>query len=605
MQNIAVAFRGLEHFLGRMMLRRNVLAAAAWSMFAAASVTAQEPPEFAPVEAPQPLAPAPAEPAVIVPELAAPTPGETVAFPPPSVDKPLPNVVVDRPADDGFPRYASLKPAVAFWTRVFSEYSEEQSVIHSTEYPHKVFTVLDFRGDATRMDDNSLDKLRSREERAAKTQVEELLRKVDAKRNNPSTLTADERRVFDLFADVQDDSKFKRMRGTIRAQRGLKERTQNALQTSDHYLPEMERIFASYQLPKALTRLPLVESSFNVDAYSKVGAAGLWQFIPASARIYMRLNEVVDDRRDPWTSTDAAARHLRDDYRELNDWPLAITAYNHGRGGIARGLRETGGSTLPDLIRGYHARTFGFASKNFYAEFIAAVDVERANRARAAAAASRKAPLQFEVVETQHYVPYETLRRMCGADDALFRRLNPAYRPEVIEGKLYVPPGHLIRVPAGTAKSFEIAYAKLGDEERFDAQRAYYLLHKVARGDRINKIARRYDVSQSSILAANGLKGSAKLRVGQVLRIPPHTETRPGPVTVALGESTPQQTRAQKVAEALAEDAFRIHRVQPGQTLASIARRYKVTIASLREANDLGKSSLLKVGMKLKVPVAS
>lgn len=557
-------------------------------------------------EGPAPGVSASATPTAPASAPATPTPSVPFAAVTPGARPEAPAMVLETPAEDSFPRYASLKPVVAFWTRVFGEYSEYQSVIHSTEFPHKAFAILDFRGDATRMDDNSLDRVRTRGERSAKAHAEELLRKVDAKRDNPASMSADERRIFDLFADVHDDRKFKRMRGTLRAQRGLKERTQTALETSNHYLPEMERIFKGYRLPTSLTRLPLVESSFNVDAYSKVGAAGLWQFIPTSARIYMRLNEVVDDRRDPWTSTDAAARHLRDDYRALKDWPLAITAYNHGRGGVAKALRVSGGATLPDLIRSYRSKTFGFASRNFYAEFIAAVDIEREYRKRLAAAAPKKGAIEFDIVETQHYVPYETLRRLCGADDELFRKLNPAYRPEVIAGKLYVPPGHLIRVPSGGAKSFEVAYAKLADHERFDAQRMFYLLHKVKRGERVSKIAKRYGVSQSSVLAANGLGRKAVLRIGQVLKIPPHTEKRPGPITVAVGESKPQQTRAQRLAEqAERKPAVRIHRVRSGQTLASIARRYKVSVASLQVANGLGDSSLIRAGMKLKVPVAS
>src|SRR3546814_19875400 len=88
------------------------------------------------------------------------------------------------------------------------------------------------------------------------------------------------------------------MIGSARVQRGLRERTQNALEVSDRYLPSMEQTFRGYSLPMQLTRIPLVESSFTLDAYSKSGAAGIWQFIPSSARIYMRLNNVVDDRRE-------------------------------------------------------------------------------------------------------------------------------------------------------------------------------------------------------------------------------------------------------------------------------------------------------------------
>lgn len=508
-----------------------------------------------------------------------------------------------------FPRYDSLKPAVSFWTRVFAQYSEHQSAIHSTQYPAKVFELLDFRDEALRMNQVELARYKSQAEKQARARIDRLLAQVHELRHSPERMNEQQRRVYRLFADVAGDNRFKNAIGSVRAQRGLRERTALALETSGKYLPEMESIFGRYELPLRLTRLPLVESSFNVEAYSKVGAAGLWQFIPSSARIYMRLNEVVDDRRDPWLSTDAAARHLRDDYAALKNWPLALTAYNHGRAGIARGLQKVGGSTLPDLIARYDSKSFGFASKNFYAEFLAAIDVER-NWREHFGELQRKAPLRYETVETRHYVPYETLRRLCDADDELFRKLNPAYRPEVIEGKLYVPPGHLIRVPAGKAQAFNVAYARLGASERFDAQKSYYLLHKVSKGESLGKLAKRYGVSQAQIKSANGIKGSL-LRIGQVLKIPPRTESRPGPVTVALGESKPGLTRAQTeqaAAERRTEAApannntTRVHRVRSGQTLGHIARRYRVSVKELRVANGLGDSSHIRAGQTLRIP---
>jgi membrane-bound lytic murein transglycosylase D len=540
----------------------------------------------------------------------APAPAEAAAAPAP-VAAPAPKDGLKERAAAGldpklFPRYPSLEPKVSFWTKVFSEYSENQSVIHSIEYPGKVFEVLDFRAEALRVDKNTLARIRNKEESEAKNRADTLLKQVDALRSTPERMNAQQRRIYQLYADVKGDDRFRKAVGTLRAQRGLKERTALALETSGKYLPQMEGIFAGYSLPTQLTRLPLVESSFNVEAYSKVGAAGLWQFMPSSAKIYMRLNEVVDDRRDPWTSTDGAARHLRDDYAALGSWPLALTAYNHGRGGIARGLQKTGGKTLPDLIDRYDAKSFGFASQNFYAEFLAAYDVEREWKQHFGENLQRKSELKFDTVETKHYVPYETLRRLCDADDELFRKLNPAYRPEVIEGKLYVPPGHLIRVPAGHASAFNVAYAKLGSSERFDSQRTYYLLHKVKRGDTIGGIAREYGVSQAAVMSANGIRNSA-IRIGQVLKVPPRQETRPGPVVVAVGESkpalTPSQTAAVKAERAKSNPpkALRVHKVQSGQTLSGIAKRYKVSIASLRDANDIDGSHI-RVGQKLTIP---
>ena len=523
-----------------------------------------------------------------------------------------------------FPRYTQLKPAVAFWTQVFGEYSENQSVIHSMEYPQKVFEVLDFRSDAARMSQFDLNRLRDKETKQAKDHYDDVLDQVHELRRTPEKMNTEQRRIFDLYADVTDDNRFKNAVGTLRSQRGLKERTIQALELSNKYLPTMETTFRSHDMPVTLTRLPLVESSFNVEAYSKAGAAGLWQFIPSSARIYMRLDNIVDDRRDPWTSTDAAARHLKDDYRVLGDWPLAVTAYNHGRGGIARALTAVNGTTLVDLIQNFSGSRFGFASKNYYAEFLAAVDVER-NWAKSQDQSRQRDMMRFDVVETKHYVPYETLRRLCGADDDLFRRLNPAYRPEVIEGKMYVPPGHLIRVPAGSAKTFEVAYSKLSSNERFDSQRSIYELVKVKKGDNLAKIAKRFGVSASRLASINGLGKKHQVHAGQILKVPPHMESRPGPVTVAVGESTPQQTRAQKRAEEAeaAEEAkpshkgkgkgkakvavaaaktYQVHKVKSGQTLSSIAKRYNTSVASLQEANNLGKKAQIKPGMKLKIP---
>lgn len=572
----------------------NVVDQAADAAGPAVPAEAVEAPGQAPVQAVVPNTPAAASPAVA--GSAAPREGSRT------------------PALDArqFPRYDSLKPKVAFWTKVFGQYSEHQSAIHSSTYPNKVFEVLDFRAEALRLDKFALAKLKNDEETRAKARYNRLLEEVDKLRDSPQQLNEEQRRVWQLYADVSGERRFRDAVGTLRAQRGLKERTALALETSGKYLPEMESIFRSYGLPVQLTRLPLVESSFNVEAYSKVGAAGLWQFMPSSAKIYMRLNEVVDDRRDPWTSTDAAARHLRDDYNALGAWPLALTAYNHGRGGIARGLQKVNGSTLPDLIARYDAKSFGFASQNFYAEFLAASDVEREWKMHFGEQLQRNAPLRYDTVETKHYVPYETLRRLCDADDEVFRKLNPAYRPEVIEGKLYVPPGHVIRIPAGRASAFNVGYAKLGSSERFDSQRTFYLLHKVAKGESLGKIAKQYGVSVAAIKSASELK-SDRIRLGQLLKVPPREERRPGPVIVAVGESKPSLTRAEtavveaerreqaKPAARSKAKAARTHKVRSGQTLSSIAKQYKVSVSSLRDANGIDGSHL-RVGQKLRIP---
>lgn len=503
----------------------------------------------------------------------------------------------DYPAD--FPQPAVLKPNIAFWTRVFSEYSRYQSVIHYEGAPYKIYTVLDFRDlvEAGKPE-AEVRRVQRREEEEVKRRINRQLQRVHELRDTPDALDGEERQLWALFSDSDDPRRFIKTVGQWRSQRGLRESTRDALEISGRYLPEMERIFESYGLPTELTRLPLVESSFNVEAYSKVGAAGLWQFMPASARLYMQLNDVVDDRRDPWTSTEAAARHLRDDYEALGNWPLAITAYNHGRGSLARGLRETGGSTLEDLLTRWNSgRRFGFASRNFYAEFVAAVEVEDDYR-RHFGNVDRGSPLRFETVSTEHFVAYEVLRRCAGVDDTSFRRLNPAYRPEVIEGKLYVPPTQNIRVPEGQADSFRALYAALGDDERFVEQRFYYSQHKVQGGDTLDRIARRYGVSLRNLLSANPNVKPSRLRIGQAVRIPPRGASEKN----SRGRLV--RASAEPALPAADADGNRLHRVRNGQTLSQIARRYRVTLTALLDLNQIDAPHRIRVGSVLKIPAA-
>jgi membrane-bound lytic murein transglycosylase D len=500
--------------------------------------------------------------------------------------------------DPQFPHLPVLRPAVEFWTKVFSEYSENQSIVHSIDDVRKIYVVLDFSDQAQVLNAMQLSLLKGRAEARAKQQIDDLLKRVDALKDTPQQMDDEERRIYQLYSDSRDPARFRSAIGTYRVQRGLRERTAHALQVAGRYLPQMEQIFASYGLPVKLTRLPLVESSFNLQAYSKVGAAGLWQFMPSSARIYMRLDEVADDRRDPWFSTDAAARHLRDDYNALQSWPLAVTAYNHGRGGVARGLAKTGGSSLTDLIQHYDADSFGFASRNFYAEFLAASDVERDWR-KHFGDLQRDAPAQFETVETRDYIPYNTLQRLSGADLTTFRTLNPAYNDEVVDGRLYVPPGHLIRVPAGQSERFKLAYASLGTGERFEHQRQFYVLHRLGRGESIARLAHRYGVSQSAIMAANGLRKGARLRAGTTIKIPPHD----APSTVMASAEAPEPHVVKAAVHASAgKSHLRTHKVRSGQTLGGIAKRYQISISALRQLNGLGDSDRLRVGSTLKIP---
>ncbi|MEJ2221529.1 MAG: lytic transglycosylase domain-containing protein [Desulfobacterales bacterium] len=154
----------------------------------------------------------------------------------------------------------------------------------------------------------------------------------------------------------------------LRCQIGQKDPFRQGIIRSGAYLTEMKQIFHDAGLPEDLVYLPHVESSFNPEAYSKFGAAGMWQFTRSTGKSFMTVSYAVDERRDPIISTRAAARLLKRNYKKLRNWPMAITAYNHGVTGMLRAKRRKG--DYETIFKEYRSRIFKFASRNFYSEFL-------------------------------------------------------------------------------------------------------------------------------------------------------------------------------------------------------------------------------------------
>jgi membrane-bound lytic murein transglycosylase D len=279
---------------------------------------------------------------------------------------------------EDFPRPAVLEAPIRFWRAIFAGYSTDQVVVHDADDLTRIYKVLDFR--AAGSSEAARDRLR---EVATKRELARVRRTLVALATDPgggSGSDPETARIRGLFPGDVDARELRRASGAkvLRAQRGLHERFAAGLRIARKYWPAMERIFRREGLPVELVYLPLVESSFNVRAESKVGAVGIWQFMPATARHFgLRVTPRVDERRDPIASTRAAARYLRVLHQHLKSWPLAISAYNHGPGGIVRAMHSAGSTDIGDIVRRHHSARFGFASRNFYAEFLAALDAAR------------------------------------------------------------------------------------------------------------------------------------------------------------------------------------------------------------------------------------
>jgi membrane-bound lytic murein transglycosylase D len=438
------------------------------------------------------------------------------------------------PDPQEFPRPAALEPQIRFWRAIFTEHSTHQVVLHDAFYLDKVYKVLDFRREAAGMDPVELERLKREVTDLEMERLRRTLLRLHSLGPDPQGLDSEEAAVYALWADDRSPTRFLDAAGDKRlhSQRGLRERFAEGLRESRRWFPEMERMFREADLPVELTRLPLIESCFNVQAYSKAGAAGIWQFIPATGRRFLRIDALVDERRDPLASTQAAARYLGILYDELGSWPLAITSYNHGPVGIARAVEEVGSRDIATIVRRYDGNAFGFASRNFYAEFLAALDVEGDHKTYFGDLPF-PAPVQLREHRLDRSVGIQAAARMAGVGTDDLAELNPALADSVVTGRRLIPAGYRLRLPE-PAKNFATQLAALpvqqapavrkastGSPKGSKAKRtATIVTHRVRKGETLSHIAQRHRVSVRRLLAANGMTRASQLKSGQVLRVP-------------------------------------------------------------------------------------
>ncbi|MFQ5895188.1 MAG: LysM peptidoglycan-binding domain-containing protein [Nitrospinota bacterium] len=418
-----------------------------------------------------------------------------------------------------FPLPSTLRPAVSFWKKVFTRYRTREAVLHDKEHPALVYGVVRLDGPwrATLSQRRRL--------RRARKRVRGWL--LALARGRAELVPARQReRLRSLLRPYGRRYSFSKAAANLRTQVGLQETIREGLIRAGRYLPRMRAIFRREGLPEELTLLPLVESAFRPDAMSAAGAAGIWQFTRGTGRLFLKVGYGVDERRDPVLSTRAAAKLLKRAYEELGTWPLAITAYNHGIAGMRRAVARVGSRDIGVISRRYRGRRFGFASKNFYAEFLAALEVARESH-RHFGSFRVAAPLKFDTFRLPDFLSLGALTRRFPLSVEEVRRLNPALRRPIFQGRRFLPRGYPLRVPPGKGPLLARAYSRIPTRERFATQ-PRPARYRVRRGENLSLIARRYGLSVRDLMAANGLRG-ARIYAGQSLRIPPLiAPARPG-----------------------------------------------------------------------------
>lgn len=505
-----------------------------------------------------------------------------------------------------FVRPAELEPDIAFWRKVYTEATTEGGLLHDPENLSVVYEAVTFPSDIA-------PKQRSKRIDDAKKKYSRIL---DRLASGAEDLSEEELRVQALWPKGTRRSRFEQASEEVRFQLGQADRFREGLVRSGAWREHIADTFERMGLPRELAALPHVESSFNTYAYSKVGAAGMWQFMRSTGRRFLRIDAVVDERLDPYRSSEAAARFLEQNYIVLGSWPLALTAYNHGPGGMRRAKEQLGTNDIAVIVRKYSSRSFGFASRNFYVAFLAALEID-SNPEKYFAGLRRNPVDTSRVLVIPNPIPASRIASALDIEREDLRRLNPSLLNSVWKGARHVPRGYEFRVPSHvdlTAALDKIRTSTAGGEVQVAAESQ----HRVSAGETLSIIASRYGVSQSHLAEINGLDRPYLLRVGQVLAVP-ERGGRPAVVAQTPKEPPPVQAAAAKPTPPTGVVGSERYIVRRGDTLSKIAKKHGLSEESLMEMNNirnrqfifegqvlaLAASARAKPPVEAEVPVAS
>jgi peptidoglycan lytic transglycosylase D len=501
------------------------------------------------------------------------------------------------PAQTTIPRPEGIQPDVNFWIRVYTEVTTNEGLLHDERNLSVVYDTVKFGAGQSPKDRQRLvDDRRDRHIAALRRIIAAL--PTEAGRE---ALSADDKKILALWGPNVSPILLKDATERIRFQLGQADRFKEGLMRSSTWETHIAETFANRGLPPELAVLPHVESSFNAAAYSKVGAAGLWQFMRSTGRRYMRVDDAVDERLDPYRATEAAAQLLEYNYRVLGSWPLALTAYNHGAAGMRRAKETVGTDDFVKINRMYNSRTFGFASRNFFPSFLAALTIDE-NPEKYFGPLERRPEQKFREVTMPAYVRLSTLERALQIDREQLRPLNPAWRPTIFSGTRLVPRGYRLRLPADTAERWtpELLTSRLPANELYAGQ-VTPRTHRVRKGDTMATVAQRYGMTAARLGEMNGIAANTQLRAGRRLNLPEQlprllTAANAAPPTAASVTSpSPENATA---ASAPAENFYVVRR---GDSLQVIAARVRVPEAQLLRMNALKDPDRLYEGQRLRI----
>lgn len=432
---------------------------------------------------------------------------------------------------------SGLEREVSFWKTVFTQYERNDVLIHDSKDIFLIYEVLKVQGNY----EQNASILRA--QNAAITSCvkhwKNLLSDLSGKIRKQQELTQAEsaflRKMQSTLNREPSWTEIERLSDQIHVQRGNREMFTAGWIRSGQYYPHMLEIFQRMEVPTEILALPYFESSFIPVSRSNKGATGVWQFIRSTGKHFLTIDRHFDQRLDPLQATWGAARYLLDAYRRLDSWPLAVMSYNHGTNGICKAKERVGNDPVR-IIRYYSSDLFGFSSRNYYPEFLAALEVIT-NPETFFPGLKQADKWQFQEVRLTQPIPAATLMKQSNLSDHHLRLYNPSIRSDTATTKLVLPAGFNLRLPPAaprtvyenTSESQNNSSPPAGSPitERKPARsdskpdredKKGVTIHIVAPQETLYRIAKNYRVSVAQLQQWNNLKG-LRIQIGQKLVI--------------------------------------------------------------------------------------
>jgi membrane-bound lytic murein transglycosylase D len=390
---------------------------------------------------------------------------------------------------------------------------------------------------------------------------------------------------------------------------------------SQYYYPWMREIFDKYDVPEELIYLTIIESALNPTAVSRAGATGIWQFMYATGKAYqLEVNTFVDDRRDPFKATDAAARHLKDLYNIFNDWGLAISAYNCGAGGVRKAIARSGVKTDFWSVKPFLPKE----TQNYFPYYVAALYLVNYHNEHGIPFAELTIPFAVDTVMVTKELHLQQIEEVLNIDLEELKLLNPQYKRLVIPA--YSEPYSLRLKNADIVRFIELqdsiyaykyydfftpmkVYEGLFTGVPVNSTEYNKIYHTVKQGETLAAIAGKYGLSVYEIkkmnnLNANTVKSKQRLLVGyEYLKQLPKSNTPVQDTLQASIQNTNSQTETQKqnvgTSQSKTSNNPIVYIVKKGDSLSTIAAKYGTTVLKIADYNRLKNMNALNIGQKL------